>query len=219
MPAGRRGAPAPFPTGCTAPIATSPTAPLPNLFSFNSPLGACDTCRGFGRVIDMDLDLIIPDPGSPWPRARSSRSGAPGGSLRVPRPARFLPPRAFHGQALRGADPAQQQPSSTARRIITAFAAISSGWRARTYKMHVRVFCRATAATTCVRPATAPLQARNPALSHGRPAHRPNICPQRGPGLDFFEPLTGRGWDEATAWCWTRSWAACATSRTWAWGT
>ena len=37
--------------------------PLPNLFSFNSPIGACDTCRGFGRVIDIDLDLIIPDPG------------------------------------------------------------------------------------------------------------------------------------------------------------
>jgi excinuclease ABC subunit A len=35
---------------------------LPNLFSFNSPVGACETCRGFGRVIDMDLDLIIPDP-------------------------------------------------------------------------------------------------------------------------------------------------------------
>jgi excinuclease ABC subunit A len=34
----------------------------PNLFSFNSPLGACDTCRGFGRVIDLDLDLAIPDP-------------------------------------------------------------------------------------------------------------------------------------------------------------
>jgi excinuclease ABC subunit A len=37
-------------------------APLPNLFSFNSPLGACDTCRGFGRTIGIDLDLIIPDP-------------------------------------------------------------------------------------------------------------------------------------------------------------
>ena len=37
--------------------------PLPNLFSFNSPLGACDTCRGFGRIIGIDLDLIIPDPG------------------------------------------------------------------------------------------------------------------------------------------------------------
>jgi excinuclease ABC subunit A len=36
--------------------------PTPNIFSFNSPLGACETCRGFGRVIDIDLDLIIPDP-------------------------------------------------------------------------------------------------------------------------------------------------------------
>jgi len=36
-------------------------APLPNLFSFNSPIGACDTCRGFGRNIDIDLDLIVPD--------------------------------------------------------------------------------------------------------------------------------------------------------------
>ena len=39
--------------------------PVPNLFSFNSPLGACDACRGFGRVIDIDLDLVIPDPGKP----------------------------------------------------------------------------------------------------------------------------------------------------------
>jgi len=37
-------------------------APVPNLFSFNSPIGACETCRGFGRNIDIDLDLIIPDP-------------------------------------------------------------------------------------------------------------------------------------------------------------
>ncbi len=36
--------------------------PQPNLFSFNSPLGACETCRGFGRIIDIDLDLIIPNP-------------------------------------------------------------------------------------------------------------------------------------------------------------
>ena len=37
--------------------------PVPNVFSFNSPLGACETCKGFGRVIDIDLDLVIPDPG------------------------------------------------------------------------------------------------------------------------------------------------------------
>ncbi|MBV9892459.1 MAG: excinuclease ABC subunit UvrA, partial [Rhizobacter sp.] len=35
--------------------------PQPALFSFNSAVGACDTCRGFGRVIGVDLDLVIPD--------------------------------------------------------------------------------------------------------------------------------------------------------------
>jgi len=35
--------------------------PLPSSFSFNSPMGACDTCRGFGRVIGIDYRLAIPD--------------------------------------------------------------------------------------------------------------------------------------------------------------
>ncbi len=35
--------------------------PVPNLFSFNSPLGACPTCQGFGRVITIDWDRVIPD--------------------------------------------------------------------------------------------------------------------------------------------------------------
>ena len=35
--------------------------PTPSLFSFNSPVGACDTCRGFGRVIGVDYGLIVPD--------------------------------------------------------------------------------------------------------------------------------------------------------------
>ena len=33
----------------------------PALFSFNSPLGACPKCRGFGRVIDIDYRLALPD--------------------------------------------------------------------------------------------------------------------------------------------------------------
>lgn len=37
--------------------------PTPNLFSFNSPVGACPVCRGFGRTIGLDLDLVIPDQG------------------------------------------------------------------------------------------------------------------------------------------------------------
>jgi len=36
--------------------------PTPNLFSFNSPLGACPTCQGFGRVITIDWDRVVPDP-------------------------------------------------------------------------------------------------------------------------------------------------------------
>ncbi len=34
----------------------------PPLFSFNSPLGACPVCRGFGRIIEIDYRLAIPDP-------------------------------------------------------------------------------------------------------------------------------------------------------------
>ncbi len=35
--------------------------PNPSTFSFNSPLGACDACRGFGRVIGVDYGLVVPD--------------------------------------------------------------------------------------------------------------------------------------------------------------
>ena len=35
--------------------------PGPSLFSFNSPIGACEACRGFGRIIGVDYGLVIPD--------------------------------------------------------------------------------------------------------------------------------------------------------------
>ncbi len=44
--------------------------PEPRLFSFNSPLGACPECEGFGSVFDVDLDLVVPNPG------KSIRDGA-----------------------------------------------------------------------------------------------------------------------------------------------
>jgi len=44
--------------------------PTPSQFSFNSPLGACDTCRGFGRTIGIDYGLVIPD------ESKSLRAGA-----------------------------------------------------------------------------------------------------------------------------------------------
>ena len=37
-------------------------SPEPALFSFNSPLGACPECQGFGRVPSLDLERLVPDP-------------------------------------------------------------------------------------------------------------------------------------------------------------
>jgi excinuclease ABC subunit A len=44
--------------------------PEPRLYSFNSPLGACPECEGFGNVIDIDMELVVPDP------KKSLREGA-----------------------------------------------------------------------------------------------------------------------------------------------
>jgi excinuclease ABC subunit A len=48
--------------------------PVPHLFSFNSPLGACTTCQGYGRTIGIDMEKVIPNralrldelPVAPW---------------------------------------------------------------------------------------------------------------------------------------------------------
>ena len=44
--------------------------PQPRLFSFNNPFGACPTCHGFGNIIELDMDLVVPD------RAKSIQQGA-----------------------------------------------------------------------------------------------------------------------------------------------
>ncbi|MFM7395856.1 MAG: excinuclease ABC subunit UvrA [Gammaproteobacteria bacterium] len=54
--------------------------PTPSAFSFNSPVGACEACRGFGRIIGVDYGLVIPDHGKtlrdgairPWQTASYS---------------------------------------------------------------------------------------------------------------------------------------------------
>jgi excinuclease ABC subunit A len=48
--------------------------PVPHLFSFNSPLGACTQCQGYGRIIGIDMEKVIPNralrldelPVAPW---------------------------------------------------------------------------------------------------------------------------------------------------------
>ncbi|MEM8932378.1 MAG: excinuclease ABC subunit UvrA [Acidobacteriota bacterium] len=59
--------------------------PVPALFSFNSPLGACSECQGFGRVTGIDRARVIPDPSkslderpiAPWNTPKRQRYYAP----------------------------------------------------------------------------------------------------------------------------------------------
>ncbi len=44
--------------------------PQPRLFSFNNPFGACPTCHGFGNIIELDMNLVVPD------AAKSIQQGA-----------------------------------------------------------------------------------------------------------------------------------------------
>ncbi len=55
--------------------------PEPRFFSFNNPFGACPVCQGFGKVIDYDIDLIVPNPNlsisegaiAPWRSVKYSK--------------------------------------------------------------------------------------------------------------------------------------------------
>jgi excinuclease ABC subunit A len=54
--------------------------PEPKLFNYNNPVGACPRCEGFGRIIGIDEDKVIPDPSlsvyqhvvAPWTGEKSS---------------------------------------------------------------------------------------------------------------------------------------------------
>ena len=55
--------------------------PSPDMFNFNSPVGACSTCEGYGHVLGIDPDKVIPDPTkslydgavAPWRGERTGR--------------------------------------------------------------------------------------------------------------------------------------------------
>ncbi|MCG3133634.1 MAG: UvrABC system protein A [Planctomycetes bacterium] len=111
-----------------------------NLFSFNSPLGACPTCRGFGRTVEPDLRALVPDPRKsltegairPWttPRTRPERRELEAfcrrSGIDMLRPWDHLPER--HRKAILEGTP--------------DFFGIA-GWmkwlETKSYKMHVRV--------------------------------------------------------------------------------
>ncbi|MBW2107149.1 MAG: excinuclease ABC subunit UvrA [Deltaproteobacteria bacterium] len=118
------------------------TIPSHNLFSFNSPLGACEHCRGFGRILDIDLDLVIPDPGlsleqgavKPWGNRCRGRM-------------EFDDLMAFCRKAgiptdipFKDLDPAHKEAVIEGTPDYYGIRGFFNWLETRTYKMHVRVF-------------------------------------------------------------------------------
>lgn len=125
--------------------------PLPSTFSFNSPLGACESCRGFGRVIGIDFGLVIPDENKtleggaikPWqtPSYKECQveleKYAKRANVSINTPWKYLPPEhqdwVLHGDPLwKGGNQAWKTQWYGVQRFFD--------WlETKSYKMHVRV--------------------------------------------------------------------------------
>jgi excinuclease ABC subunit A len=137
-------------------------AATPALFSFNSPLGACPHCRGFGRIIDIDYRLAIPDPSlsidagalKPW---EGEIYGESKKDLRVFAKKRKIPtdvPFATltpeqQDYVING-DPNYGKPGKEWPHAWYGLKGFFRYFESKTYKMHVRVFLsRYRAYRTC----------------------------------------------------------------------
>ena len=123
----------------------------PGLFSFNSAIGACETCRGFGRVIGVDLGLVVPDESKtlgegaikPW-QTESYRESqhdlakmAKKHGVAMDIPVRDLPPE--HRQWLFEGDPKWKSWDSSWPRYWYGVRHFFGWLESKAYKMHIRV--------------------------------------------------------------------------------
>ncbi len=123
----------------------------PGLFSFNSPIGACETCRGFGRVIGVDFGLVVPDESKtlaegavkPW-QTESYRECqqdlakmAKKYGVAMDIPVRDLPPE--HRQWLFEGDPKWKDWDSSWPRYWYGVRHFFDWLETKAYKMHIRV--------------------------------------------------------------------------------
>jgi excinuclease ABC subunit A len=108
--------------------------PEPQLFSFNNPRGACPRCQGFGRTIDYDMDLVVPDP------SLSLEQGAVDPWSKPSYRWFYEDFRARHQNAIRWKVPYAEltagEKAAVARGVRDFFAEIET----KKYKVHVRVF-------------------------------------------------------------------------------
>jgi excinuclease ABC subunit A len=117
-------------------------APQPRLFSFNNPFGACPTCHGFGNIIELDLDLVVPD------KSKSIQQGAIEPWTKAHYRAQLAElKRAARGAAVR-LDVAWKDLTDAERHIVVEgdgkdYDGIRGFFRwleRKKYKVHVRVF-------------------------------------------------------------------------------
>ncbi|MEI2417441.1 excinuclease ABC subunit UvrA [Orrella sp. JC864] len=125
--------------------------PLPSTFSFNSPLGACESCRGFGRVIGIDFGLVVPDETKtlregaikPWQTASYKecqddlQKYAPGAGVRLGVPWKDLRPE--EREWVLYGDPAWKGGNQAWKTQWYGVQRFFDWLESRAYKMHVRV--------------------------------------------------------------------------------
>ena len=204
---------------CTA-CDLSYSEPQPNLFSFNSPLGACETCHGFGRVIDLDLDLVIPDPSKsiadgvikPW-TTRAARWELR--ELKKFCERRGIPlDRPFAELERRGPAPHHRRRGKLARRQVLRHPRLVSVAGAEELQDARPGVPGALPALRHLRRLPRdPAQAGRPQLPHRRPHHRGRQPHERGRGPCLL-PGPGAGFRPRPRWprwCSTRSAAGWTT--------
>ncbi|MDD2764765.1 MAG: excinuclease ABC subunit UvrA [Opitutaceae bacterium] len=137
-------------------------AATPALFSFNSPLGACPQCRGFGRIIDIDYRLAIPDHSlslaagaiKPWEGQIYGESKKDlfvfARKRKIPTDVPFAALTPEQKDFVINGDPDYGQPGRKWPRAWYGLKGFFRYFETKTYKMHVRVFLsRYRAYNTC----------------------------------------------------------------------
>ena len=130
--------------------------PIPSLFSFNSPIGACDTCRGFGRTIGIDYELVVPDKtktlaeGSIKPWQTDSYRECHDDLLRYARKRNIPTDRPWHKLSKQQRQWVIEGEGGWEDRVWYGVTRFFDWLEGRSYKMHVRVLLsRYRAYTVC----------------------------------------------------------------------